>query len=109
MTGEMSAHLYRADVLTRQGVTAGRDGWVTEKAYGSVIGHVSESENVAGEVIWRAQSGDIGAWATTRKGAVAKVIDLHNMQVKARSYDLIAGREGWRSEPKGGHHARDHH
>src|SRR5690606_21968014 len=97
MTGEMPVHLYRADVLTRQGVTASRDGWVTEKAYGSVIGHVSESENVAGEVIWRAQSGDIGAWATTRRGAVAKVIDLHNMQVKARSYDLIAGREGWRS------------
>jgi len=80
---------YLADILARPDVRVSRIGWVTHKASDSVIGIVSTGTNAAGAPIWRAQSGDVGGFSFTRNGAIETVLDLHNMQEKARAYDRL--------------------
>ena len=83
----------RADTVTRGDVRVNRRlGWVTTKRGDNIIGTVAAAENGIGQPIWRAYAGDISAWANTREGAVEQVIELHNMQQKARSYDLLERR-----------------
>lgn len=82
-----------ADTLTRADVRVSRIGWVEDKRPGlggSIVGLVTRDVASHGAVIWRASSGDIQAWAHKRNDAIATVIDLYNLQEKARSYDLLA-------------------
>lgn len=79
------------DLLTRQDVRVNRKtGFVEGKADGGyVVGLITASHNAAGEPIWKAQAGDVGSWAFGREGAVQRVLDLWNMQAKARAYGLL--------------------
>jgi hypothetical protein len=83
--------LIRADVVTRQDVRVNRaHGWVEDTRHGgAVIGAVTPDTNGAGRPIFRAQAGDVGSFAFKREDAVARVIELHNLQEKARAYDLL--------------------
>jgi hypothetical protein len=58
----------------------------------SLVGLIRPDTGPAGNAIWRASSGDVQGWSDSRNGAIAKVIDLYNMQEKARAYDLIVPR-----------------
>lgn len=78
-----------ANLLDRSAVVAKRDGWIETKAYGDIVGLVRRDVNAAGKPIWLAQAGDIGSFDFTRNGAIQRVIDLHNMQEKARLFDLM--------------------
>lgn len=81
----------RADIVTRADVTVSRRyGWVVDKRYDSIVGCVWRDENAAGRPIWRASAGDVSSFAFKHGDAVARVIELHNMQEKARAYDLLA-------------------
>lgn len=84
-----ATEMIRADLVTRQDVRVSRDGWVTDKRYDSLVGMVSPGVNAAGAPIWRAHAGDVGSFAFKRGDAVAKVIELHNLQERARAYDLL--------------------
>lgn len=82
--------LLHADTVTRADVRVHRRfGWVTHKRDDSIVGCVGRDVNAAGKPIWRAYAGDISSFDFTRTGAIAQVIELHNMQEKARAYDLI--------------------
>lgn len=82
--------MMRADILTRSDVVVSRDGWVTDPRHGgSIVGHVSRDVNAVGTPIWRAYAGDVGHFAFKRADAVQTVLDLRNMQEKARAYDLL--------------------
>ena len=83
--------MQQANLLDRSAVVAKRDGWIETKAYGDIVGVVRRDVNAAGKPIWRAQAGDIGSFDFTRDGAIQRVIDLHNMQEKARLFDLAYG------------------
>ena len=76
---------------TRDTVVVKRDGWIESKETGESIGFVRRDTNVAGQTLWRAAGQDISSWAWTRKDAALKVIELHNMQEKARWFDLMKG------------------
>jgi hypothetical protein len=80
------------DLVTRADVRVSRDGWVTHKRYDHVIGVVRADVNAAGQPIWRAHAGDVSAFSFTRNGAIASVLDLHNMQERARGFDILARR-----------------
>lgn len=82
--------LYQADTVTRSDVHVTRDGWMRDKRYDYLIGLVRPGVNAAGEPIWKAQAGDIGGFAFKRNDAIATVIELHNIQEKARAYDRLA-------------------
>lgn len=82
--------MFKADTVTRSDVNVSRDGWLTDKRYDSLIGLVTPGVNAAGNPIWKAQAGDVGGFAFKRNDAVATVIELHNMQEKARAYDLLS-------------------
>lgn len=82
--------LLTADVVTRADVRVSRSGWVTDKRYDSIVGIVTADRNAADKDLWRAQSGDVSSWAWKREEAVTRVLELHNMQEKARAYDLLA-------------------
>jgi hypothetical protein len=84
--------LLAAATVTRADVRAGRDGWITDKRSDSLVGLVRADTNAAGEPIWRAHAGDVGSFAFKRDDAIATVIELHNMQEKARAYDRLARR-----------------
>lgn len=80
-----------ADTLTRSDVIAGRDGFITARGHGGyIIGLVVADTNAAGQPTYRAHAGDVGTFAFKRADAVQAVVDLHNMQEKARAFDLIA-------------------
>ena len=79
-----------AETLTRADVRVSRDGWVTDKRYDSIVGAVRPDVNGAGAPIWRAHAGDVSSFAFKRADAVATVIDLHNLQERARAYDRLA-------------------
>lgn len=79
------------ETVTRQDVRVSRKyGWVVVKTSDSIAGCVWTDTTADGRTIWRASSGDIAGWSDTRAGAIETVIDLHNMQEKARGYDLLA-------------------
>ena len=80
-----------ANLLDRSAVVAKRNGWIESKEYGDVVGLTRRDVNAAGQPIWRAQAGDVGSFDFTREGAIQRVIDLHNMQEKARLFDLAYG------------------
>lgn len=81
----------RPELLSRRDVQVSRKyGWVTHKRDDSIVGCVWRDVNAAGKPIWRANAGDIGAFSFTHSGAVETVLELHNMQEKARAYDLLA-------------------
>jgi len=70
-------------------------GWVTHKATDSLIGSIRcDGPGPTGAAIWRAYSGSVSDWTNDRTSAIHKVIDLWNMQEKARVYDMAkkAGR-----------------
>lgn len=77
----------RADVRVSQ-----KYGWVVHKDTDSIVGCVWADVNAAGAPIWKANAGDVHSFAFKRADAVERVIDLHNMQEKARAYDRIARR-----------------
>ncbi len=77
---------------TRQTVVVRRNGWVESKKYGEIVGSVREDKNAAGKTLWRAYAGDISSWQWKREEAVQRVVELHNMQEKARGYDLLSRR-----------------
>lgn len=81
--------MYAPTILTRADVVVGRDGFITDKATDSIVGLVTRDRNGAGQPIWRANSGDVGSFAFQRAAAVEAVLFLHNMQEKARAYDLL--------------------
>lgn len=81
-----------ANMVDRSTVVAKRDGFIEGKEYGDIIGLVRRDVNAAGKTIWRAQAGDVGSFDFTRDGAIQRVIDLHNMQEKARLFDLMQKR-----------------
>lgn len=94
----MKALAIELDIIIgdRSEVRVARDhGWVTHKATDTLVGMVwHDRPNVFGEDIWRAYSGSVGDWTSTRTAAIFKVIDLWNMQQKARAYDRMTGMEG---------------
>ncbi|SKO15143.1 Uncharacterised protein [Mycobacteroides abscessus subsp. bolletii] len=77
-------------LLTRQDVRVSRTGWITDKEYDETVGLVSPDLNPTGQQIWRAHARDIGGWAHSRTDAVLKALEIHNIQEKARAYDLLA-------------------
>lgn len=79
-------------LLTRQDVRVSRTGWIIDKEYDEIVGIVSLDLNPAGHQIWRAHARDIGGWAHSRADAVLKALEIHNIQEKARTYDLLAPR-----------------
>lgn len=83
--------LQHANLLDRSTVVAKRNGFIETREYGDVVGLVRRDVNSAGTPIWRAQAGDVGSFDFTREGAIQRVIDLHNMQEKARLFDLAYG------------------
>lgn len=86
----MNATMHRAELLTRAEVRVSRKyGWVVEKATDSIVGCVWEDVNAAGKKIYRANAGDVGSFAFQRDDAIHRVIELHNMQEKARAYNLL--------------------
>lgn len=85
--------LLEADIVTRADVRVDRKrGWVTDKRYDSIVGVVTPDRNAADQDLWRAQAGDVSSWAWKREEAVTRVLELHNMQEKARAYDLASRR-----------------
>lgn len=98
MSDTATAYL-RAELLERADVRVERrHGWVTNKRTDDIVGLVTRGENAAGQAIWRASAGDVQSFAFTHAGAVETVIALHNMQAKARAYDLLIHRlDGSRS------------
>lgn len=88
----MNTNLYNLMILNRADVTLSRKGWITEKDTDSLIGMIRPDVNVAGEEIWRAQACDMSAWAFKRTDAVQKVLDIWNINEKARVFDLMAKR-----------------
>lgn len=79
------------DLVTRGDVRVSRAyGWVVDKRSDSIVGCVWSDVNAAGAPIWKASSGDVSSFAFKRADAIARVIELHNMQEKARTYDLLA-------------------
>ncbi|MBB3752576.1 hypothetical protein FHT44_005088 [Mycolicibacterium sp. BK634] len=83
---------HHLNLHTRQSVIAKRDGFIESREYGETVGLVRKDHNAAGRVLWRAFAGDISSWQWTREAAIQRVIDLHNMQEKARAFDLVAPR-----------------
>lgn len=87
-------HFYRQpDLLERGDVTVSRNGWITEKATDSVVGHVYKTTNAADEPIWRAGAQDLSSFGFTRADAVQRVLDIHNMAERARCYKLIEAQQ----------------
>lgn len=81
---------YAPDLLTRADVRVSREyGWVVHKQSDYIVGCVWSDTNPLGKTIYRAAAGDIQTWAEKREDAVQDVLDLHNMQEKARAYDLL--------------------
>lgn len=87
----MTSIMQHANLLTRAEVVAKRSGWVESKEFGDVIGMVRRDTNAVGQELWRAFSGDVGSWQSSHADAVQRVVELHNMQEKARLFDLVKG------------------
>lgn len=95
----MDTRYLLAETVERSDVRVSRDGWVRIKECDSLIGVVTADVNAAGRPIWRANAGDIAGFAFTRKDAIATVLNLHNMQEKARAYESLARVVQARQEP----------
>jgi hypothetical protein len=54
-----------------------------------IVGCIWRDVNAAGEPIWKAMSADVGSFAFKRDDAIATVLDLYNMQEKARAYEML--------------------
>lgn len=81
--------LMRPEILTRQDVRVNRaHGWIERKDGCGVVGMVTADKNAAGQPIFRAHAGDVGSFAFTREDAVTVALNLHNMQEKARAWEL---------------------
>lgn len=80
-----------ASLVARADVRVSRKfGWVVAKRDDYIVGCVWRDTNAAGQPIWKAQAGDVGSFAFKWGEAVDRVIELHNMQEKARAYDLLS-------------------